>query len=132
MGSAARGVHHPHHHHHHPNRPWRRYDGARNLQDLLVFSLDFKGTDNKPAMRDVLAGPAPEARCRHTAHAIGSQLFVIGGYNGTLPWAPDVWTLDTEDAPEIMQKLAAAPAGGRRRSSSQNLENAQQEAGDGE
>ena len=80
------------------------YDGGRNLQDLLVFKLDFQGG---PAIRDVPCGPAPEARCRHSAHIIGSQLFVLGGYNGTLPWAPDVYCTDSEDAAGLFGKLAA-------------------------
>jgi len=83
------------------------YDGGKNLQDLLVFKLDFQGG---PAIRDVPCGPAPEARCRHSAHAIGSQLFVLGGYNGTLPWAPDVYSTDLEDAAALFTKLAAGGA----------------------
>ena len=81
-----------------------RYDGGRNLQDLLVFKLDYQGG---PAIRDVPCGPAPEARCRHSAHIIGSQLFVLGGYNGTLPWAPDVYCSDSDDAPSLFSKFAA-------------------------
>ena len=51
-------------------------------------------------------GPAPEARCRHSAHIIGSQLFVLGGYNGTQPWVPDVYCTDSEDAAGLFKKLA--------------------------
>jgi|TARA_B110000196_G_scaffold214685_1_gene184227 hypothetical protein len=56
----------------------------------------------------VPCGPAPEARCRHSAHIIGSQLFVLGGYNGTLPWAPDVYCTDSDDAAGLFGKLEKA------------------------
>ena len=39
-------------------------------------------------MRDVPCAPAPEPRCRHSAHIIGEKMIVFGGYNGTLPFVP--------------------------------------------
>lgn len=100
------------------------YDGTKNLQDLLLFCMDAHGT---PVLRDVACGPAPEARCRHSTHAIGNALLVLGGYNGTLPYAPDVYTLDVEDASATLAKLMQAPSPNRRgsslgrRSSSNNM-----------
>jgi len=92
------------------------YDGTKNLQDLLLFSMDAKGG---PVIRDVACGPAPEPRCRHSAHAIGNSFVIIGGYNGTLPYPADVYTLDTEDVSATLAKLMQAPASPMRRGSTQ-------------
>ena len=75
-------------------------------------------------------GPAPEARCRHSAHIIGSQLFVLGGYNGTLPWAPDVYCSDSDDAPSLFSKFAAGvpKAASKKKSSEKPQDEAAAEA----
>jgi len=93
------------------------YDGAKNLQDLLLFSIDTKVG---PVIRDVAAGPAPEPRCRHSCHAVGDSLVVLGGYDGTKPWTGDVWTADISDAAATLAKLSTAPSSPQRRQSSLN------------
>lgn len=95
------------------------YDGAKNLQDLLLFSLDGKAG---PLLRDVAVGPAPEPRCRHSCHAIGDSLVVIGGSDGTKPWAGDVYKADISDAAAALAKLSTARSPVKRRSTKENLD----------
>lgn len=46
----------------------------------------------------------PEARSRHSAHIMGSQLYIVCGHDGMKPHLSEVWTLEIDDVRGHMAK----------------------------